>query len=150
MAIQLGPRRKRGDNSRKDSDFLDIAYEYGINFLDTADQYGDSPGTGEKYLGDWLADVDREQFIIVLKDGLEYRNQPNLRDFHANISAVKSIKRLIVLRPAILISAISTGLMIGRLLLKHYLHLTGFVKKVDPTPDRAVLTRDFSLKWRLL
>lgn len=58
-------------------ELLDEAHEHGVNFIDTADRYGDPPGTSEEYLGDWLADVDREQFVIASKVGIEYRDRPN-------------------------------------------------------------------------
>ena len=58
-------------------DLLDAAHEAGINFIDTADRYGDPPGTSEEYLGDWLRDVDREQFVIASKVGLQFRDRPN-------------------------------------------------------------------------
>jgi aryl-alcohol dehydrogenase-like predicted oxidoreductase len=66
------------ETTRKEAhELLDIAYDKGVNFIDTADRYGDPPGTAEEYLGDWLADVDREQFVIASKVGLPYRDRPN-------------------------------------------------------------------------
>ncbi|MEF8786642.1 MAG: aldo/keto reductase [Haloarculaceae archaeon] len=58
-------------------ELLDIAHDVGVNFIDTADRYGDPPGTAEEYLGDWLEGVDREQFVIASKVGLPYRDRPN-------------------------------------------------------------------------
>lgn len=50
---------------------LDEAHEQGINFIDTANRYGDPPGTSEKYLGEWLDDHEREDFVIASKVGLD-------------------------------------------------------------------------------
>lgn len=58
-------------------DLLDVAHDEGINFIDTADRYGDPPGTAEEYLGDWLADHDREEFVLASKVGIQYRDRPN-------------------------------------------------------------------------
>lgn len=44
---------------------LDAAWTNGINFLDTANGYGD--GNSERYIGDWLADKEREDFIVASK-----------------------------------------------------------------------------------
>ncbi|SIR82150.1 Predicted oxidoreductase [Haladaptatus litoreus] len=48
-------------------DLLDTAWENGINFIDTANVYGDPNGTSEEWIGDWLADYDREDFVIASK-----------------------------------------------------------------------------------
>ncbi|SFC74284.1 Predicted oxidoreductase [Halobiforma haloterrestris] len=48
-------------------DLLDTAWENGINFIDTANVYGDPDGTSEKWIGEWLADHDREDFVIASK-----------------------------------------------------------------------------------
>jgi aryl-alcohol dehydrogenase-like predicted oxidoreductase len=44
---------------------LDAAWSHGINFFDTANIYGH--GRSEQYIGKWLADKDRENFIIASK-----------------------------------------------------------------------------------
>lgn len=44
---------------------LDAAWDAGINFIDTANNYGD--GDSERYIGDWLADHDRENFVVASK-----------------------------------------------------------------------------------
>ncbi|QLG60317.1 aldo/keto reductase [Halorarum salinum] len=51
-------------------DLLDAAVEAGINFIDTANRYGDPPGTSEQYLGNWLEGRDREDFVIASKVGM--------------------------------------------------------------------------------
>ncbi len=48
-------------------DLLDTAWENGINFIDTANVYGDPNGTSEDWIGDWLSDYDREDFVIASK-----------------------------------------------------------------------------------
>lgn len=44
---------------------LDGAWEHGINFFDTANVYGD--GDSERFIGDWLDDHERENFVIASK-----------------------------------------------------------------------------------
>lgn len=44
---------------------LDEAWDRGINFFDTANEYG--WGDSERYIGEWLADYDRENFVIASK-----------------------------------------------------------------------------------
>ncbi|WP_265111715.1 aldo/keto reductase [Halosolutus halophilus] len=46
---------------------LDAAWDHGINFIDTANVYGTPHGTAEEYVGDWLADHDREDFVVASK-----------------------------------------------------------------------------------
>lgn len=46
---------------------LDAAWENGINFIDTANLYGDENGTAERYIGEWLDDYQREDFVIASK-----------------------------------------------------------------------------------
>ena len=48
-------------------ELLDAAWEQGINFIDTANLYGDVNGTSEKYIGAWLDAHDREDFVIASK-----------------------------------------------------------------------------------
>jgi aryl-alcohol dehydrogenase-like predicted oxidoreductase len=52
-------------------DLLDAVHDHGINFIDTANRYGDPPGTSEEYLGSWLDDHDREDFVLATKVGLD-------------------------------------------------------------------------------
>ncbi|MFB6304748.1 MAG: aldo/keto reductase, partial [Haloferacaceae archaeon] len=46
-------------------DLLDAYADAGGNFIDTADKYGD--GRAERWIGDWLAERDREDFVIATK-----------------------------------------------------------------------------------
>jgi len=48
-------------------DLLDAAWEHGINFIDTANRYGNPHGTAERFIGEWLEDYDREDFVIASK-----------------------------------------------------------------------------------
>ena len=46
---------------------LDRFAEHGGTFIDTANVYGDPNGTSEKWIGDWLADRDRDQYVLASK-----------------------------------------------------------------------------------
>ena len=46
-------------------DLLDTYADHGGRFIDTADVYGG--GTSEDWIGDWLADRDREDFVVASK-----------------------------------------------------------------------------------
>jgi aryl-alcohol dehydrogenase-like predicted oxidoreductase len=46
-------------------DLLDAYAEAGGNFIDTADKYGD--GRAEEWIGNWLAERDREDFVVATK-----------------------------------------------------------------------------------
>ena len=46
-------------------ELLDAYADAGGNFVDTADMYGD--GKSEEWIGDWLADRDREDFVVASK-----------------------------------------------------------------------------------
>jgi aryl-alcohol dehydrogenase-like predicted oxidoreductase len=46
-------------------DLLDTAFENGINFIDTANGYGG--GDSERWIGDWLAERDREEVVLASK-----------------------------------------------------------------------------------
>lgn len=46
-------------------ELLDAYAASGGNFIDTADMYGD--GASETFIGDWLSDRDREDFVIASK-----------------------------------------------------------------------------------
>lgn len=48
-------------------DLLDAAWDRGVNFIDTANVYGNPNGTSEEYIGEWLDDYDREDFVIASK-----------------------------------------------------------------------------------
>jgi aryl-alcohol dehydrogenase-like predicted oxidoreductase len=46
---------------------LDEAWEYGINFIDSANGYGTPSGTSERIIGEWLNDHDRDDFVVTSK-----------------------------------------------------------------------------------
>ncbi|KDE58206.1 aryl-alcohol dehydrogenase [Halostagnicola sp. A56] len=48
-------------------DLLDAASEHGINFIDTANVYGDPNGKSETWIGEWLEDRSREDYVIASK-----------------------------------------------------------------------------------
>jgi len=48
-------------------ELLDAAWDHGINFIDTANVYGTPSGLSEEYVGEWLADHDREEFVVASK-----------------------------------------------------------------------------------
>ncbi|RAW44951.1 aldo/keto reductase [Halorubrum sp. 48-1-W] len=48
-------------------DLLDAFADRGGNFIDTANVYGDPNGTSEEYVGNWLADRDREKYVLASK-----------------------------------------------------------------------------------
>jgi aryl-alcohol dehydrogenase-like predicted oxidoreductase len=56
-------------------DLLDAYADAGGNFIDTADVYGG--GRSEEYIGDWLADRDREKFVIASKIYWPTADHPN-------------------------------------------------------------------------
>jgi aryl-alcohol dehydrogenase-like predicted oxidoreductase len=63
--------RKAGDRvetSKKEAhELLDAYADRGGNFIDTANVYGDPNGTSEDWIGDWLSDRDREDFVVASK-----------------------------------------------------------------------------------
>ena len=48
-------------------ELLDACWDRGINFFDTSNSYGDPNGTSEQWIGEWLADHDREDVVIASK-----------------------------------------------------------------------------------
>jgi len=59
-------------------ELLDAFADHGGNFIDTANIYGDPNGTSESYIGSWLEDRDREQFVLTSKVYFEYdETNPN-------------------------------------------------------------------------
>jgi aryl-alcohol dehydrogenase-like predicted oxidoreductase len=46
---------------------LDAAADHGINFIDTANVYGTPTGTAEEYIGEWLEERDRDDFVLASK-----------------------------------------------------------------------------------
>ncbi|WP_049969794.1 aldo/keto reductase [Haladaptatus cibarius] len=55
--VEIGEKRAH--------ELLSAYADAGGNFIDTADMYGD--GESERYIGNWLADRDREDFVIASK-----------------------------------------------------------------------------------
>jgi aryl-alcohol dehydrogenase-like predicted oxidoreductase len=49
------------------NDLLSAAWDRGINFIDTADRYGNPHGTAEQYIGEWLESYDRADFVLASK-----------------------------------------------------------------------------------
>ncbi|WP_138005463.1 aldo/keto reductase [Halalkalirubrum salinum] len=58
-------------------ELLDTYAAAGGQFIDTADMYGD--GRAESYIGSWLADRDREAFVLASKVFWPTREDPNGR-----------------------------------------------------------------------
>jgi aryl-alcohol dehydrogenase-like predicted oxidoreductase len=48
-------------------DLLDTFAEHGGTFIDTANVYGTPNGKSEDWIGDWLAERDREQYVLASK-----------------------------------------------------------------------------------
>ncbi|ADQ66481.1 oxidoreductase, aryl-alcohol dehydrogenase like protein [Halogeometricum borinquense DSM 11551] len=65
--IEVGPEQAHR--------LLDAYADAGGTFIDTADMYGG--GRAEEYIGDWLADRDRENFVIASKIYWPTREDPN-------------------------------------------------------------------------
>ncbi|PGF15014.1 aryl-alcohol dehydrogenase [Natrinema sp. CBA1119] len=65
-------------------ELLDTAWDTGINFIDTANVYGDPNGTSEEWIGEWLEDRDihREDIVIASKVYFPFdgRGEPGLND----------------------------------------------------------------------
>jgi 1-deoxyxylulose-5-phosphate synthase len=53
-------------------ELLDACVEHGINFIDTANVYGDPDGTSEEWIGEWLEEQDREDLVIASKVYFEF------------------------------------------------------------------------------
>jgi aryl-alcohol dehydrogenase-like predicted oxidoreductase len=58
-------------------ELLDHAADHGINFIDTANVYGDPSGTAEKYIGNWLENRDRNDYVLASKVYFDYGDGPN-------------------------------------------------------------------------
>jgi aryl-alcohol dehydrogenase-like predicted oxidoreductase len=56
---------------------LDAYADAGGRFIDTADMYGD--GASERFIGEWLAERDREEFVVASKVYWPTRDDPNAR-----------------------------------------------------------------------
>ncbi|SFR57537.1 Predicted oxidoreductase [Halogeometricum rufum] len=66
-AVEVGPERAHR--------LLDAYADAGGTFIDTADMYGG--GRAEEYVGDWLAERDREDFVVASKIYWPTREDPN-------------------------------------------------------------------------
>ena len=80
-------------------ELLTVATERGINFIDTADTYGRPElGRTERIIGEWLADRDRDRFVIASKVGLTVTDgrpdQTGLSRRHVRASIEASLERL--------------------------------------------------------
>ncbi|KAB1188928.1 MULTISPECIES: aldo/keto reductase [Haloferax] len=61
-------------------ELLDTYEELGGNFIDTANVYGDPNGTSEEYIGNWLAERDREDYVVASKVYFPFdEDNPNSR-----------------------------------------------------------------------
>jgi aryl-alcohol dehydrogenase-like predicted oxidoreductase len=58
-------------------DLLDACEANGVNFLDTANVYGDPPGTAERWIGEWLEERDRSEFVLASKVYFPVGEGPN-------------------------------------------------------------------------
>ena len=90
---QLG--NDSGWQSMSEKDALDLvkrALEYGINFFDTAPNYGQ--GTGEERLGKALQGVDRSKIVINTKFGHTDSGVTNFNSDYIRKSLEGSLKRL--------------------------------------------------------
>lgn len=63
-------------NREEAHEVLDAAWEQGINFFDTANVYGD--GNSERYIGDWLDEHERENFVIASKCFFDTRGRQEI------------------------------------------------------------------------
>jgi aryl-alcohol dehydrogenase-like predicted oxidoreductase len=82
-------------------ELLETAWDHGINFIDSANVYGSPHGTCERYIGEWLADHDREDFIITSKvyfpwdgDGEPGPNDRGLGRKHVRAQLEGTLERL--------------------------------------------------------
>ncbi len=84
---------------------LDMAVEFGVNFIDTAEMYPVAPraetqGSTEKYVGSWLKNQQRDKLIVATKitgpsRGFEWiRGGPRVTAEHINTAIDASLKRL--------------------------------------------------------
>lgn len=68
---------------------LDQAHELGINFIDTAECYGDH--LSEKFIGDYINRRNREDWIIATKFGHEFHNIFSRTDRYDEVSVLKQL-----------------------------------------------------------
>jgi len=92
-AWQLGNNSGWHSMSEKDAvELVEKALEYGINFFDTAPNYG--RGTGEERLGKALKHVDRSKIVINTKFGHTDSGKTNYNSSYIQESLEGSLKRL--------------------------------------------------------
>ena len=84
---------------------LDMAIDYGVNFIDTAEMYPVAPraetqGLTEEYVGSWLKNQQRDKLVVATKitgpsRGFEWiRGGPRVTAEHINQAIDGSLKRL--------------------------------------------------------
>jgi NDP-hexose 2,3-enoyl reductase len=95
--MNFGPRTSPADSFA----ILDAALEAGVNFVDTADQYGGHLGVGttEAILGDWLAENPARRDRIVLATKVHEPMSDDINDRglsarHIQMACDASLKRL--------------------------------------------------------
>lgn len=92
-AWQLGNNSGWQGMSEKEAlELVEKALEYGINFFDTAPNYGH--GSSEERLGKALKGVDRSTIVINTKFGHSDSGQTNYNSSHIRESLERSLKRL--------------------------------------------------------
>jgi len=104
--ICLGTMTFGEQNTEDDAhDQLDMAADYGVNFIDTAEMYPVAPraetqGLTEAYVGSWLKHQKREDLIVATKitgpsRGFEWiRGGPSVTKAHINQAIEGSLQRL--------------------------------------------------------
>ncbi len=104
--ICLGTMTFGEQNSESDAHAqLDMAVDFGVNFIDTAEMYPVAPraetqGLTESYVGSWLKHQQREDLIVATKitgpsRGFEWiRGGPRINQAHINQAIEGSLKRL--------------------------------------------------------
>jgi aryl-alcohol dehydrogenase-like predicted oxidoreductase len=84
---------------------LDLAFDHGVNFIDTAEMYpvpprGETQGSTELFVGSWLARQPRDKIILATKltgpsRGFDWiRGGPRVSPDHMREALVGSLKRL--------------------------------------------------------
>ena len=95
--MNFGPNTSEPDSF----ELLDHALDHGVNFIDTANQYGGTEGVGatETIIGNWLAQGGerREQTVLASKVHEPMSDRPNDRGLsarHIRLACDASLKRL--------------------------------------------------------
>jgi len=73
--VALCPRNRRGPSGGRPRDRLRPARHLRGRFIDTADVYGD--GESERWIGKWLRDHDRDEFVVASKVYFPTGDDPN-------------------------------------------------------------------------